>query len=104
MNSRLFFPLLLNLLWLVSPSQAWPARLSVVVDDRKPSHIKVIETLREKFGNQHVVQIHSISSVDLSNPIEKGLFFARVAAADLIIPIGDKPSQLIARELEDLPV
>lgn len=95
---RFFFLSVLSL----APAGARAAQLSVVVDESKYSYQKVIDALQRELGAGNRIRIHDLRTVNLSNPVAKGRFLSQVAAADLIIPIGDPASRLVAEELEDL--
>ncbi len=87
---------------LLFPSVVWAARLSIVVDDSAPAYQRVIQAVQKECGSGNNIEVYNIGTVDLANPVAKGRFLARVAAADLIVPIGDGASRLISQELTDL--
>jgi ABC-type uncharacterized transport system substrate-binding protein len=80
------------------------ARLSVVMDGSQPRHVKLVAAVTKSLSPKNRIQVFDIRTVDVTNPLEKGRFLSRVAAADLIVPIGDAPIRLVSDELEDLQV
>jgi ABC-type uncharacterized transport system substrate-binding protein len=78
------------------------ALLSVVVDELKPDTRKVIAALERDLGTDNQIRVHTLGSLDLSDPVAKGRFLAQVAAADLVVPIGDPAALLVSEELDDL--
>jgi hypothetical protein len=79
------------------------ALLSVVVDDDLgPGNREVISVLEKSLGPGNTVRVYSLRSLDLSNPVAKGRFLARVAAADVVVPVGDPAARLVSEELDEL--
>lgn len=86
---------------LLSVSGAGAQLLSVVVDDLKPDTRKVIAVLERDLGGDNMIRVHTLRTLNMSDPVAKGRFLAKVAAADLIIPIGDSAARLVSEELDD---
>jgi ABC-type uncharacterized transport system substrate-binding protein len=87
---------------LFSAATARGAHLSVVVDGLSPMNRRMIQALERQIGVGHDIRVHDLRSINLSDPVAKGRFLARVAGGDFVVSIGDPASRLVAEELEDL--
>lgn len=80
------------------------ARVAIVVDDSARLRWRgVVRTIERDHGAANIVRVYNMAAADLANPIARGRFLARVAAADLVVPVGGRASALVSVELNELP-
>lgn len=84
-----------------APARAAAARrVAVVSQADEPLRAAVERRLSAGAG----VTLLSFARADLSDPIKRGELLARLAAADLVVPVGDAATSLVLEEVEDTPV
>lgn len=93
----------LALACLLGASPVWAGRFNVVVEGPSPEAAALVKALRSAGGPGEGGALFDMSAVDLANPVEKGVFLARLAKAQLLVPVGEGATRFVARELEETP-
>ncbi len=96
-------PQSLALALLLCSSPLWAGRFDVVVEAQSPETATLVKSLRSAGGPGGEGALYDMSAVDLTNPVEKGKFLARLARAELLVPVGEVATRFVAREFEETP-
>jgi ABC-type uncharacterized transport system substrate-binding protein len=91
---------LLPLLLIFAFAGAVRAEIAVVVDQNVAEIDALVTAVRRGAGSQ-TVRLYDLRSIPRTNAIERGRFLARIAGADLVVPLGSNAASFIADEIED---
>ncbi len=76
------------------------AEIAVVVDQDLAAIETLVDAVRRAAGSEPV-RLHDLRQMSRTDAIQRGRFLSRIAAADLVVPLGGTASSLVADELED---
>jgi hypothetical protein len=90
---------------LARPAAADSAPLVTIIVDRADAEGQALgRQLAKRLKDRADVQWLDYSASSRGNPVEKGRLLASMAAAGLIVPVGNEPTSFALDELEDTPV
>lgn len=79
-------------------------RITVVIEARDTMKAPILARLRKSFQESPLLTIREFEISEMSDPLRKGRLLALLQNNDLLVAVGDPATQLVLKELEDVPV